>query len=99
MATDGETTLVEGDIGDLTTYHIPKEYLRVLGSVPVGIPVGILRNSDGTSAKKRCRCIEKKRNKVVKEIKYIPLAPVINLNGSPRNFTCNCSNLRKRVKT
>lgn len=62
------------------------------------VPFGVLHDSKGTSAKKRCRCIEKKRKKVVKVIKYIPLSPSIRLPGNNRNFTCKCSHLRKVVK-
>lgn len=62
------------------------------------LPIGVLRNPDGTSARKRCRCIEKKQRKVLKEIRYIPLAPVIQLDGQKRNFTCKCSHLRKIAK-
>lgn len=73
---------------------MPGEWAR--SAIPV--PHGVLQNPDGTSAKKRCRCIEKKRRKVLKEIKYIPLAPSIHLDGVQRNFTCKCSHLRKLAK-
>lgn len=64
-----------------------------------GLPIGVLQNADGSSARKRCRCIEKKHRKVVKEIKYIPLMPVVHLAGNHRkNFTCKCSHLRKIAK-
>lgn len=62
------------------------------------IPFGVLNDSEGRSAKKRCRCIEKKRRKVVKVIKYIPLAPSIQFGGNKGNFTCKCSHLRKVLK-
>lgn len=62
------------------------------------VNLGVLQKANGKSAKKRCRCIEKKQRKVVKEIKFIPLAPAIQFPGKRGNFTCNCSHLRKIVK-
>lgn len=66
--------------------------------VPRNDDFGIIHDSEGKSTKKRCRCIEKKRGKVVLEVKYIPLSPAIQLGGSKRNFTCKCSYLRKVIK-
>lgn len=71
------------------------------GETPQMIPFGVLLPDDGAKPKKRCRCIEKKRRKVVKVVKYIPLSPGIQLEtigGHKRNFTCKCSHLRKIVK-
>lgn len=62
------------------------------------VGLGVLHDSQGQIVRKRCRCIEKKRNKVIKEVKYIPLAPAIQFEGNKRNFTCKCSHLRKTNK-
>lgn len=62
------------------------------------IPFGVLQNSDGSSARKRCRCIEKKRRKVLMEIRYIPLSESIRLPGQEgKKFVCKCSHLRRLV--
>ena len=67
------------------------------GTSPTRVPVpfGVLQDADGKVMRRRCRCIEKKRRKVVKDIKYVPLVPVVNLAGEKRNFTCKCSHLRR----
>ena len=67
------------------------------GTSPTRMPVpfGVLQDADGKVMRRRCRCIEKKRRKVVKDIKYVPLVPVVNLAGEKRNFTCKCSHLRR----
>lgn len=99
---ESETTITGmtvGDINDMiTTIALPEDDYKIDPKHLRSIPFGVLTNTDGSSAKKRCRCIEKKRRKVVKEIKYIPLAPVVQMGGNPRNFTCKCSHLRKVVK-
>lgn len=83
---------------EMTTYTFPP--LDETDEAPSFVPFGVLLPEDGGKPKKRCRCIEKKRRKVVKEIKYIPLSPSIQLDsgGHKRNFTCKCSHLRKVVK-
>lgn len=62
------------------------------------IPFGVLQNTDGSSARRRCRCVEKKRRKVLMEIRYIPLNDSILLPGEEgKKFFCKCSHLRKLV--
>lgn len=64
------------------------------------VPFGVVLDEEQVVVKKRCRCIQKKQRKVVKEIKYIPLNPSIQLAqlGRNRNFTCKCSHLRKLAR-
>lgn len=100
---------ISGEIPEYKTVLLSKGSSRTLELFPkpalpipkksIEVPFGILRDSNGTKTKKRCRCIEKKHRNGVKEIKYIPLAPTIHLNGETRNFTCKCSHLRKVVST
>lgn len=48
-----------------------------------------------SSAKRKpCRCIEKRRRKVLKEITYIPMNPVVKPIGDHKAFTCNCERMR-----
>lgn len=89
---DLTTTLDYSNVrGTFIPYSVPEDY----GNIS---PFGVLQAPNGKSAKKRCRCIEKKQRKVVKEIKFIPLAPAIQFPGEKRNFTCNCSHLRRVAK-
>lgn len=95
-----------------TTTFAPEEEYTTFAPLDNGdddgpriVPFGVLLEDEPvvhkSAKKKRCRCIEKKRRKVVKEVKYIPLAPAIQLQGSDghkRNFTCKCSHLRRVVK-
>lgn len=112
METETDTQETTTEVGQTTTQEtIPEwtlpytndpfsglEPLIPLEIVFHSVPLGVLQTVDGESAKKRCRCIEKKRRKVVKVIKYIPLSPLIQFGGNKRNFTCKCSHLRKVVK-
>lgn len=84
---------------DVPPLNITLHSIARIQPIPLSpmVPYGVLQDSNGTKIKKRCRCIEKKQRKVVKEIKYIPLSPAIHFDGEKRNFTCKCSHLRKVV--
>lgn len=60
---------------------------------------GVLLNSQGKKTKRRCRCIQKKQRRVLKEITYIPLQPVVQQQGKHKGFTCNCSHLKKVTRS
>lgn len=101
---DGTTTTLE------TTTAFPEYEMPTFPSIGEGeddndegpqfVPFGVVLDEEKVSVKKRCRCIEKKRRKVLKEVKYIPLKPEVQLSvgGRKRNFTCKCSHLRKVIR-
>lgn len=84
--------------GALPSFNITDDNPMLMArSMP--IPFGVLQNQNGEKVRKRCQCIEKKVNNQVVNVTFVPLNPVISLPGSRRNFTCNCTHLKKRIRT
>lgn len=107
------STIVESDVEIVTeapsedseepTTNDQNSSAETLTEKPTGQPYAVAAAAEVPNPrriKKRCRCIEKNRRHMIKEIKYIPLEPIdVQKSGHLKRFSCNCAHMRKIPKS
>lgn len=87
---EGATTTTE-ETTDINSPIEPEE------GEELGTPFGVSEDlKEHEKHKRRCRCIQKKHGKMLKEITYIPMEPIVQNDGAQkRAFACNCTHLKR----